>query len=143
MILPDVNLLVYAHNSAAPAHAKAKLWWETVVNSGVEILIPTAVAMGFVRIITNPKAMMVPLPPQAALAYVQDWFACPNVKLLEAKPTHWRTLETVLVSTNWIGPSISDAHLAALAIDEQAVLFSNDRDFAKVPGLQWVDPLTP
>lgn len=56
MILPDVNLLVYAHNTMAPEHLQAKLWWETAVNSGTDILIPTAGALGFVRIITNRSA---------------------------------------------------------------------------------------
>lgn len=143
MILPDVNLLVYAHNTAAPEHLRAKLWWETTINSGVSILIPTAVALGFMRIITNRKILMQPLGPQAALVLVADWFAAPNVRLLEATKAHWMDLETVLNSTSWTGPAISDAHLAALAMGNNAVLHSNDNDFGRVPNLQWVNPLMP
>jgi predicted nucleic acid-binding protein len=39
------------------------------------------------------------------------------------------------------GGLTTDAHLAALAIEYQAELFSNDSDFSRFPGLRWTDPL--
>ena len=39
------------------------------------------------------------------------------------------------------GRLVPDAHLAALAIEHGLTLCSTDGDFAKFPGLKWLNPL--
>lgn len=137
MILPDLSLLIYAHNSTAPDHAAARKWWEEIMTNQEPVGLPLAVALGFVRLMTNPKVLQPPMPLSDAIAEVKRWFSAPNVTPLFATPRHWDELETI----GWTGPAISDAHLAALAIEHGCELHSNDTDFAKCPGLNWKNPL--
>ena len=139
MILPDINLLVYAYNLAAPDHTAARLWWEDVMTRGEEVGLPINVALGFVRLMTNPKVIQPPMPLPAALAEVKRWFAAPNVTLLYPTNHHWEVLEKI----GWAGAALSDAHLAALAIEHNAELHTNDIDFSRCIGLRWKNPLAP
>ena len=54
---------------------------------------------------------------------------------------HWALLSGLLTSGQASGPLVSDAHLAALAIEHGATLVTNDRDFARFPGLDVEYPL--
>lgn len=139
MILPDLNLLIYAYNLNAPDHPVAKAWWEDLMTRGEPIGMPVNVALGFVRLMTNPKVLQPPLPLSEALDEVRRWLGAGNVSLLDITSRHWTELETI----GWSGPDLSDAHLAALAIEHGCELHSNDSDFSKCPGLQWCNPLAP
>lgn len=139
MILPDLNLLIYAYNLNAPEHLAAKTWWEDVMTRGEPVGMPVNVALGFVRLMTNPKVLQPPLPLNEALDEVCRWLAAANVTLLDITSRHWNELETI----GWSGPDLSDAYLAALAIEHGCELHSNDSDFSKCPGLQWCNPLAP
>lgn len=138
MILPDVNLLIYAYNSTAPDHAAARLWWEDVMTRGEEIGLPWNVALGFVRLMTNSKIIQPPMPLAAALAEVKRWISAPNVTLIYPTNRHWDELEKI----GWTGAAVSDAHLAALAIEHDAELCTNDTDFSRCAGLRWKNPLS-
>ena len=137
MILPDLNLLIYAYNLGAPGHAVAKAWWEDLMTRREHVGLPVAVATGFVRLMTNPKVIQPAMPLADAIAEVKRWFAAPNVTLLSPGPSHWDELAKI----GWTGPAVSDAHLAALAIEHDCELHSNDTDFSQCPGLRWHNPL--
>lgn len=139
MILPDLNLLVYAHNSSAPDHAAARKWWEDIMTTQEPVGLPLAVALGFVRLMTNPKVLQPPMPLPDAIGEVKRWIHAPNVTLLITTPQHWNELEKI----GWTGPAVSDAHLAALAIEHGCELHTNDTDFAACSGLNWKNPLVP
>ncbi|MCX6852225.1 MAG: PIN domain-containing protein [Verrucomicrobia bacterium] len=139
MIVPDINLLIYAYNLTAPAHAAARLWWEDLMTRGEEVGLPLNVALGFVRLMTNPKVIQPPMPLADALSEVKRWITASNVTLLYPTPLHWDVLEKI----GWTGAAISDAHLAALAIEHNAELQTNDIDFSRCPGLRWKNPLAP
>ncbi len=139
MILPDLNLLIYAHNLSAPGHASARAWWEDLMTRQEPIGLPLTVALGFVRLMTHPKVIQPPMPLTEAVAQVQRWLNAPNVTLLSATNEHWIELAKI----GWTGPAISDAHLAALAIAHDCELHTNDTDFARCPGLRWKNPLVP
>jgi len=141
MIVPDVNLLLYAHDDAMPEHERAKRWWEGVVNGEQTIGMPWAVLMGFVRIVTHPSVLSTPLPPAEALSYLRAWLDLPGVRLLDPGPRHLQILEELFRAVQVAGSLTTDAHLAALAIEHQAELHSNDADFARFPGLRWHNPL--
>jgi len=141
MVLPDVNLLVYAHNESAPGHARARAWWEDVINRQEPVGLPWAVALGFVRLVTHPAVFVRPLEPLAALGHVELWLEQPQVDVLEPGPRHLVILRELLSAAGVAGALTTDAHLAALAIEHQCELHSNDTDFARFPGLRWHDPL--
>ncbi|WP_395747293.1 TA system VapC family ribonuclease toxin [Prosthecobacter sp.] len=88
MILPDLNLLIYAYNATAPDHAAARSWWEDLMTRGEEIGLPLNVALGFVRLMTNPKVIQPPMPLADALSEVKRWIAASNVALLYPTPLH-------------------------------------------------------
>ena len=140
MIIPDVNLLVYAHNGNSPNYRIASLWWEGLLNGLENIGLPWAVSTGFVRISTNPS-VMTPLAPLQAVDYVESWLARPHVTPIEPGPNHMtyfrRNIEAVGVGRNLV----TDAHLAALAIEYEAEFHTNDADFGRFPGLRWRNPL--
>jgi toxin-antitoxin system PIN domain toxin len=141
MIVPDTNLLVYAHNRAAAGHDRARAWWEGVIDQERSVGLAWAVALGFVRLVTHPAVLVAPLPPLDALAYVRGWLEQPGVRIIEPGPRHLDLLADLFGSTGVAGSLTTDTHLAALAIEHQAELHSNDADFARFPGLRWRNPL--
>lgn len=141
MILPDVNLLVYAYDRGAPAHASARRWWEALLNGTGAVGVPWSVAFGYIRIMTNPRVRAVPITAASAIADVRTWLARPTVSLLEPGPRHLEILDSLLTQAGAAGNLVTDAHLAALAIEHQCEIHSNDTDFARFPGLRWSNPL--
>jgi hypothetical protein len=141
MIIPDVNLLVYAHNRAATWHERARGWWEDLVNREQPIGMPWTVMLGYVRLVTHPSVLVSPLPPLDALAHVRRWLDQACVRIVEPGPRHVDLLGELFRSTGVAGNLTSDTHLAALAIEHQAELHSNDADFARFPGLRWRNPI--
>jgi len=141
MIIPDVNLLIYAYNADAPHHLCAKTWWESLLNGQQRVGLPWAVMCGFIRLMTHARVLQIPLPPKAAIAHVQSWLARDCVQLVDPGPKHLALLEQLLVQAGIAGAITTDAHLAALAIEWQAELHSNDHDFARFSGLRWHNPL--
>lgn len=142
MIIPDLNLLLYAYTPGATDHAMAKAWWEKLLRSAAPVGLPWAVVLGFVRLTTTRGVLAVPATPADALQRVEAWFQQPNVSILNPGPRHLALLRVTLSATAG-GSMTTDAHLAALALEHQAELHSNDTDFARFPGLRWHNPLVP
>lgn len=141
MIIPDVNLLVYAHNRAAAGHERARAWWADILEREQSVGLPWAVMLGFVRLVTHPAVLVAPLAPLSALGYVRDWLEEPCVRLVEPGPRHLGLLEEMIRATGVAASLTTDTHLAALAIEHQAELHSNDADFGRFPGLRWRNPI--
>lgn len=141
MILPDVNLLVYAYNTAAPHHRAARTWWEDALSGTSSVGLPWAVMLGFVRIVTHPRVLAPPLPYRDAIGHVRSWLARPAVRVIEPGPRHLDILQQMIEAAGVAGALTTDAHLAALAIENRCELHSNDADFARFPGLRWRNPL--
>lgn len=142
MIIPDINLLLYAYNSGAIDHAPARRWWEDLLSSEERVGLAWIVILGFVRLSTTRGVLHTPVSPADALARVQSWLEQPGVSILNPGPRHLTELRTALAGTAG-GPLTTDAHLAALAIEHQAELHSNDDDFSRFQGLRWRNPLAP
>lgn len=141
MILPDINLLVYAHNELAPLHTAARTWWEDLMNREVPVGISWAVAFGFVRLVTHPSVLTDPLVPGLALDRVEKWLERPHVQVVDPGPRHLSIVRGLFDATGLAGGLTTDTHLAALAIEYRAEIHSNDRDFDRFPGLRWRNPL--
>ena len=141
MIVPDVNLLLYAYNDGAPLHHPARRWWERLLNGPERIGIPWVVTTGFVRLLTHPGLRQQPATRTQALDYVDEWFRAPHVSPLNPGRQHLTLLRRALAAAGVGGNLVTDAHIAALAIEYQAELHSNDTDFSRFPGLRWRNPL--
>lgn len=142
MILLDVNILLYAVDAGSVHHAVLKPWLTQLLNqpSGAALCWP--VVSGFIRIATNPKALQSPMTTEEACEKIDEWLALPGTRLIQSSNQQWRIFSGLLKQTNAKGNLVSDAHLAALALDHNIVLASCDTDFAKFPGLRWINPLT-
>jgi toxin-antitoxin system PIN domain toxin len=141
MIITDVNPLLNAYNRDFPDHDAARYWWEGVVNGGEDIGLAWVTVLGFIRIMTNPRAMLNPMPVGDAVAAAKSWLDLPNVDIVEPGPRHAEILFRLLRQVGVAGNLTTDAHLAALAIEHQARLASTDTDFARFAGLRWFNPL--
>lgn len=140
MIVPDLNLVVYAYNEDAPQHAKAKLWWEDCLSGAEPVGLAWVVVLGFVRLMSNRRVLVRPMSAPEALAQCRSWLQRSQVRSILPGPTHLDILSGLLEGP--VGPNlVTDAHLAALAIEHQAELYSNDSDFVRFSGLAWRNPL--
>jgi toxin-antitoxin system PIN domain toxin len=132
VIVPDVNLLLYAVVSAFPQHKAAHEWWEET----------SPAIFGFIRIATNPRVLSPPLTVEAATGYVSAWLGQPNVSQLIPGPRHVEIAFSLLHDVGTGGNLTTDVQLAAFAFEYGADMYSNDTDFARFPGLRWHNPLT-
>jgi uncharacterized protein len=141
VILPDINLLVHAYNSDSPVHSAARRWWEELLGGSRLVGLPWVAILGFVRVATDRQVLANPLPVSTACAHARAWLAQPYVSALHPGDRHAEILFGLLESLGTAGNLTTDAHLAALAIENQAELHTTDADFARFRGLRWRNPL--
>lgn len=141
MIVPDVNLLLYAQVAAFPQHSRARAWWEGLMNGTEDVGVCAPALFGFVRIVSNPRALDRPLRVEDALARVDAWLARPHVHFVQPGPRHLEIAFGLLRHVGVGANLTTDAQLAAFAIEQQAELHSNDADFGRFPRLRWVNPI--
>ena len=141
MKLLDANLLLYAVNKDAPLHAKAKAWLETTLSGRETVAFSWNVILAFVRLTTRPGLFRNALSPERAFDLVAAWLDQPSATVVNPGPKHLGILRGLLTSLGTGGNLTSDAHLAALAIEQNAELCSCDADFSRFAGLHWRNPL--
>jgi hypothetical protein len=143
VILVDANLLIYAIDRDSPHHGVARRWLEGALSGAELVGIPWIAALAFVRITTHPAIMRTPLSPERAIRFVDEWLRQPFVKLVGPGENHWPILRGLLAASGTAGNLTSDAHLAALAIENGATVASADNDFRRFAGLTHLNPLVP
>ena len=141
MIVPDVNLLLYATVSGFPEHARARRWWEDLLGGENEVGLAGPALFGYVRITTNPRIFDRPLAVDAALARVEEWLDQPPVRFLLPGPRHLEIAFRLLRHVGTAANLTTDVQLAAHAIENQAEVHSSDVDFARFPELRWANPI--
>jgi toxin-antitoxin system PIN domain toxin len=141
MIVPDINLLIYAYDTDARLHSEAKRWWEARLSGRETVGLAWVVVLGFIRIITNPRVFENPAPVPDAIRYVRSWLERPNVQLLNTGARHLDVFFGHLEQLGTAGNLTTDAYLAALAQEYQAVLHTADLDFQRFAGLRWTNPI--
>lgn len=141
MILIDANLLLHAYNPRAVEHDASRAWFEGVLSGTQLVRFSWLTIWAFLRISTNPRVFEHPLSMAEADDIVSSWFAQPIVGVLDPADRHWEILQTLTRQGRVAGPLVMDAVLAAIAVEHGATLYSTDRDFARFPGLSWVNPL--
>ena len=141
MIVVDVNLLIYAVDQGAPQHRAAHRWWQSALTGQEAVGLPWSTMLAFVRLTTNPRVFTHPLDADEAFDLLEGWTARPHVVHVEPTPRHLAVVRGLLVGAGTAGNLVSDAHLAAIAIENGAMLCSADADFTRFPGLKWTNPL--
>ena len=140
MILPDVNVLIHAHNDRAHHYQAARAWWEQTLTRPRPVGLTWITILGFVRITTRRGVLAAALTPADAIRRVRSWLAVPSVQVLTPGEMHGEILFRLIETVGTAGNLTTDAHLAALAIEYQAEIASNDTDLARFPGLRWFNP---
>ncbi len=141
MIVPDANLLLYAYDSDSVFHAAAARWWTNLLSSAEPVGLCPVVVFAFLRLSTHAKVFERPLTVGEASQRVASWLARPNVRLLVAGPTHVESVCRLLTAAGTAGNLVTDAQIAALAMEYGAVVHSADTDFARLAGVEWENPL--
>lgn len=141
MKVVDLNLLLYATNADAPQHRRARRWWESALNGEEQVGLTWPVLLGFLRLTTRAGLLARPLTPRQALDTMDAWLAHPLTAVLHPGDDHWMVLRRLIEEMGAAGNLTTDAHLAALAIEYGATLYSSDSDFARFPSLKTVNPL--
>ena len=141
MTIIDANILLYAYNADAPEHPAARAWVEGLLASRDWIGLPWLTLWAFLRISTNPRLFPRPLGIREAFNIVRGWLASASVVIIQPETRHVEILQNLAVDNQAGGPLLTDAALAALAVEHGAVLASTDRDFSRFPTLRWLNPL--
>jgi len=141
VILVDANLLLYAANHAAAEHERAHAWLDERLNGTARVGLPWPSLLAFLRLASNPIVVRKAVAPAEAWRQVEEWLSCDQVWIPLPAARHIELLADFLKRPFVTTRLVSDAHLAALAIEHGLTLCSTDGDFARFPGLRWHNPL--
>jgi len=140
MILPDVNVLIYAFRKEVPEHSVCRRWLDRVVLGGGRFVNEQLALSALVRVTTNRRAYSMPSSLDDAFGFCQDLLGQPHCQLVEPGERHWDIFQRLCTETNTRGPTVTDAWYAALAIESGCEWITLDRDYARFPGLRWRSP---
>jgi uncharacterized protein len=143
MILCDANVLLYAYDSGCEQHSDCRDWFTAALNGAEQVGLPWQSLLAFVRIATNTRAYSRPMTSTRACALVDSWMNRPQVCIPGPGERYWAILQAQVRAARVSGPLMTDAALAALAIELGAALCTTDRDFRRFEGLKLIDPTRP
>ena len=141
MILVDANVLLYAEDSLSPHHDPAREWWDAQLSGRSPVCLCWTVLTAFIRISTNRRIFERPLSVREATVRVQSWFDQPCTRLIHPTENHWQVFQDLIEGGQAVGNLVTDAHIAALAMEHGCLLYSTDSDFSRFPKLKWKHPL--
>ncbi len=141
MILVDANILLYAEDQLSSHHEAARRWWDRQLSGSSPVCLCWTVLCAFIRIGTNPRVFEHPMTLAQASTRVQSWLDQPCTRLIYPTERHWVVLRELLIRGQAGGNLVTDAHLAALALEHGCELMSTDADFSRFPKLKWRNPL--
>jgi toxin-antitoxin system PIN domain toxin len=140
-MIVDANVLLYAVDISSPFHKPARSWLEASLNEPTRVGLPWASLLAFQRISTHPRASASPLSPGPAWSFVADWLEADATWVPVPGERHAEILRDLIVAGDLRGNLVTDAHLAALAIEHGVGVCSTDSDFARFPQITWVNPV--
>lgn len=120
--MPDVNVLVYAHDQSSPFYSRARIWWEERLNDSALIALPWMVLIGFVRVTINIRIYREPRTIGEMLAIVESWLSLPHVEIVHPSDRHFEILSKFIRHPGTAGNLTTNAHLAALAVERGLIL---------------------
>jgi uncharacterized protein len=140
-MIVDANVLLYAVDTSSPFHQSAKDWLESSLNGPARVGLPWASLLAFQRISTHPRASASPFSSSQAWSFVADWLDADMTWVPVPGERHAEILRDLIVAGDLRGNLVTDAHLAALAIEHGVGVCSADSDFARFPQISWVNPV--
>ncbi len=141
MILVDANILLYAEDSLNPLNRRARKWWDARLSGSESVCLCWIVLSAFIRIGTNPRVFEHPLSLEQAISRVQSWLDQPCTRIIRPTQNHFTIFKQMLLEGQAVANLVTDAHLAALAIEHGCELASTDSDFSRFPKLKWKNPI--
>lgn len=141
MIVPDVNVLVYAHREDMDEHEPYREWLDWLVNSGSAYGMSEMVLSSFVRIVTNRRTFREPTGTRVALASAARLLAPPQCVPVRPGPRHWEIFDGLCRRHMVAAKLVPDAYLAAIVMEAGCDLATADGDFGRFEGLRWHHPL--
>ena len=139
-MIVDVNVLLYAVDEGSPHHKVSRTWLEDALNGDVRVGFPWHCLVGFTRIATHSRVFASPMSAREAWGFVEDWLDQDMAWIPLPTDRHRRVLGRLVVEQHATGNLVSDAHLAALAIEHGVAICSFDTDFARFPEVTWINP---
>jgi hypothetical protein len=140
MILPDVNVLIYAFRKDAPQHARCNSWLTRIVAGDARFGLSPLALGAVVRVTTNTRSYSEASSLAEAFTYCDYLLGQPNCQVVEPGERHWDIFTRLCTETGTRGPRVTDAWYAALAIEWGCEWVTTDRDYARFPGLRWSVP---
>jgi len=140
VILPDVNVLIYAFRQDFEQHAVCKPWLDKVIAGNAQFGLSPLVLSAVARITTNSRAFVQPSPIEEVFAYCDDLMSQPHCEIVQPGDRHWQIFTRLCIYTGIRGPRVTDAWFAALAIEHGCTWITFDRDYARFPDLDWREP---
>lgn len=141
MIIPDANLLIYAHDASSPWHEKARTWWEAVLSANKPVGVPWVVVLAVTRLLTHPTVCENPLSPAQVRNIVEHWLSFPHVRIIQLSENALGRFFDLLEEAGMGGNLSTDALIALHATEHSATIASNDRDFDRFAGIKRINPL--
>jgi len=140
MILPDVNVLIYAFRSDTARHSVCKRWLDRLVQGEAQFAVSPLALSAVARIVTNPRIFRQPSPIEDVFAFCDNLLGQPHCDAVRPGQRHWSIFTRVCLEADIRGPRVSDAWFAALAIEHGCLWITYDRDYARFPDLDWREP---
>ncbi len=140
MILPDVNVLIYAFRPDSPRHVVGRAWLEGVVTGDARFGLSPLALNAVVRVTTDPRVFRPPSSIDEAFGFCEELLGQPHCQIVEPGERHWSIFKRLCIETATRGLHVTDAWFAALAIEWGCEWITFDRDFARFPGLKWLVP---
>ena len=141
MIVPDVNILIYAHVTDMPHHVHARDWWSSAINGNESIGLAWSVMTGFIRLTTTTSLFTQPLSIDQACSVVDSWLQLPHSVTLQPSQDHLNHVRSTISKLKSGGSVVPDVHLAALAFEYGGTVYSADNDFARFGLAKWINPV--
>ena len=142
MIIPDINVLIYAYDSESPFHEQALTWWQDCLSGTEPVGFVPVVLFGFMRVSTSPRAFRHPMATTEAAGHLRSWLGQPIAQVLTPSAQHIEQVLELLEQIGTAGNLVTDAQIAAVAIEYDATVHTSDTDFVRFPGVRWLNPIS-
>ncbi len=142
MDLLDVNVLVNAYRRDAPRHREFFQYVESLLAGPEPFAVPAVVFSGFFRVVSHPRIFNPPSKFSDALVFAEQLRGQPHCLAVTPGERHWAIFIDLCKQGAAAGSLISDAFLAAMAIEIGAELITDDRGFGRWPRLHWRRPIS-
>lgn len=140
MIIPDVNVLIYAHQVDSEYHSVARDWLSHSLVGNEPVGLWDVSLTSAYRILTNPRVNRLRFEPVDVIEALNTLKSAPAAVPVTPGAYYWEVFTRLLVDADVRGGLTSDAMVAALALELHARVATFDDDFARFPGVDWFRP---